>query len=299
MRRADHFDKGKAILETTFWDAARIGDVAAVRVLLAQGVHPDVRDMREVPWDVTALMHAAENGHLPVVEMLLEAGADVNAKDKGIPSVEPGGYTSLLRAVRNGHVRIARVLLKAGAKANDRGPGFYPMSAAAARGSPELINLLLRHGADLNSSDEDERTPLIEAVDEGQLEATKALLKGGANPNAQDELGKTALIHAASDGNRGIVNALLRAKANPNLSDKDDTTPLMWAVIGGHYATTKILLESGVDVNAFDSAHRTALDFAARAENSELMVLIQGNGGKCYRNLRRGPRKRRQMKRNQ
>src|SRR5688572_10521150 len=87
-------------------DAARRGDLAAVRTLLKQGAdasmpHPD---------GMTPLHWAAERGEAPLAEALILAGANVTAVTR------LGGYTPLHLAARNGNAPVLRALIKAGAK---------------------------------------------------------------------------------------------------------------------------------------------------------------------------------------
>jgi ankyrin repeat protein len=68
--------------ERAFMDAAKKGDVDKVREMLGKGIPVDLRADWDMPWDQTALMYAARNGHLEVLRVLLKAGASVSAADK-------------------------------------------------------------------------------------------------------------------------------------------------------------------------------------------------------------------------
>ena len=92
-------------------------------------------------------MWAAAEGNTAAVDVLLEAGADLDAKSNG-------GFTPLLFAVRNAHIDTAVTLLKRGANVNDVAPdGSSALSMAAVNAYFELASVLLDHGANPNLPD--------------------------------------------------------------------------------------------------------------------------------------------------
>ena len=121
-------------------DAARNGDVEAVRSLLAEGA-----DVNTAQGDgMTGLHWAAEGGHAAVADLLLAAGAGVEARTR------VGGYTPLHLASRSGHGSIANALLDAGADpgVTTTGSGVTPLHlAAAAFDGADAVSALLRSGA--------------------------------------------------------------------------------------------------------------------------------------------------------
>ncbi len=133
--------------EKRFLDAARYGDLHTVSALLRDGIDVNIRDGRGVPKNRSALMHAAENGHSRVIDVLFAAGAEVDAKDKGISPDLPGGNTALILAINNGHVRVAERLLDAGASSKTRGGGTTVLCAAAELGDVSLVRRLLNLAA--------------------------------------------------------------------------------------------------------------------------------------------------------
>ncbi|HEX4951987.1 MAG TPA: PQQ-binding-like beta-propeller repeat protein [Thermoanaerobaculia bacterium] len=122
-------------LEEQLWAAARRGDAAAVRSLLARGAEVDA------PFRAggTALLFAAQKGHREVVEALLAAGANVHARE------EVNGWGVLLWASFGGHCELLPLLLERGADPNlrDLSKGLTPLALAVARGSRPCAEALL------------------------------------------------------------------------------------------------------------------------------------------------------------
>jgi hypothetical protein len=122
--------------------AAKFGDAAAMAECLARGNDPNAVSVRHN----TLLLLAAEGGYLPVVRMLLVAGADANRGR--------GETTPLHLAARGGHLRVVEALIAAGA-AVDPVDGFLrtPAMEAAANGQAEVVHHLLERGADPSRCD--------------------------------------------------------------------------------------------------------------------------------------------------
>lgn len=116
----------------------------------------------------------------------------VESDPKLVRTTDASGYTPLHYAATGGHTDVIEVLLDAGADVNARGSrGETPLLLAASKGNVEVVELLIDNGADVNQPGSDKRTPLHKAAMVGDLEVVKALLKGGADPAAVDRGGKT------------------------------------------------------------------------------------------------------------
>jgi ankyrin repeat protein len=104
------------------------------------------------------LIEVAEAGDIDQLTMLLAKGCDVNHVDS-----YRGGYTALHIAAQNGHKAAVRVLIENGANVNARdGTGCTVLRSAAIchGGWPQIVHLLLRSGANAALADRDGRTPL-------------------------------------------------------------------------------------------------------------------------------------------
>src|SRR5262249_48172911 len=160
-------------------------------------------------------IRASERGDLPVVNAMLSQGdVSLNAKRRDT------GDTALLLASENGHLKVVQALLAAGADVNAKGyGGFTALIRASRRNYLEVVRALLAAKADVNAARNDlDRTALLEATDydvrEDHLDVVRALVEAGANANAIDGTGVTALIEAASRGRLAIVRVLLAANAD-------------------------------------------------------------------------------------
>ncbi|MBL7185067.1 MAG: ankyrin repeat domain-containing protein [Phycisphaerae bacterium] len=132
---------------------------------------------------------------------------------------------------------------------------------AAADGDLEQIKLHISKGADVNTRDENARTPLIIAADEGQKNVVELLLSNGAEVEARDDTGATALHHAAIDGYLDIVEVLLEDGADVNAWKGDRSWAAIHAAIQlGYYDIVKLLIDKGADINTKCNISGTPLE---------------------------------------
>jgi len=157
-------------------DAAERGDSATLRQLLKSGA-----DVNETQGDgMTALHWAADRGDVDVAEMLIVAGANVQA------GTRLGGYTPLHLASRNGHAAVVQALLNAKADPDQAtsNSGVMPIHLAAASPNPETARVLIDAGADVNATEARwGQTPLIFAASANRVDTVRMLLEAGADPS--------------------------------------------------------------------------------------------------------------------
>ncbi|CBJ31910.1 ankyrin repeat protein [Ectocarpus siliculosus] len=201
----------------------------------------------------TTLGFAASEGNNHMVRCLLRW------KDKD--EQDQFGYTPLMKAAENGHMPVMETLLDQGADATFRhlDDGSTSIIAAALGGYNEIVIALLNKGADKDSPAANGRTPLMEASRKGHLPVVKTLLNADADVTLAahgltDEdycLGDncTALHFATAGGHLGVVNALLsKGGLEIDAVDTDGTTALHLAVIMGRsLPIMETLLVAGAD----------------------------------------------------
>ena len=116
-------------------------------------------------------------GHPETVDVLLKAGANVNATTRETMKVTP-----LASAAAARQFGIARVLIANGANVNAQAENdFTPLHEVAARGDLEFATLLLDHGANINSKTKDGKTPLSFAQEHKQAAMVEFLRNRGGN----------------------------------------------------------------------------------------------------------------------
>lgn len=217
------------------------------------------------------LHRAAERGDLPTLQALLDAGADLDAKDAA-------GWTPLLRAAKGGHLKALQLLLDRGAGLHACSPrsGGNILHLVAHEGHAELVPFLVARGADVNHADDRGMTPVQRAVLKNRPEVLRRLLEAGADPNLGLERMKP-LSTAVTFRRRELVRLLLAHGADPNASDESGFGLLHQAVGTGDLQTTELLLQHGADPNA-GGEHTTPLMTAISLNKLEAVRLLLAHG---------------------
>jgi ankyrin repeat protein len=149
------------------------------------------------------LLHAAEAGHVVIAQMLLKAGASVDARDAE-------GHDSIFLALKAGRPKVAEVLLKAGAKLEP--DSLIHQLIAAGMADRDSIAFLRQQGANLNKP-LNGKTLLNQAILEQRLEQAKQLILAGAHVDVADGAGVTPLQLANQLGNQDMIRLLMREGA--------------------------------------------------------------------------------------
>jgi ankyrin repeat protein len=258
---------------------------------IVRGGVPPQGEQPPTPGGMTALSFAAREGRLEAARLLIDAGADVNAR-------EANGISPLVMAITNRHTPVAALLLARGADPN----------AADWWGRTPLWSAV-----DMRNLDLDSRT-LANGVDRGPvLELIEALIAKGADVNARvkefppqrrfmmplgslawvDVTGQTAFWRASLSADVPLMKLLLSKGADPNIATFNGTTALMAAagvnwVIGQTYSESpamyleavKLCLELGGDVNAVNAMGLAAIHGAANRGSDDIIELLAKNGAR-------------------
>lgn len=234
--------------------------VAAARLLLERGADINIRGgLGGQP--TSALVEAAEYGCVPLVELLLTKGADVNL----------GVLTALHRA-DPAKPRIFELLIDHGADLEARDhDGKSPLlshSGSARSNAEDTMRLLLRRSADIHARDNSGETALFKAVDLGNRRIIQVLMENGADINARDKHGRTVLFTAVERYYRSdeTVSLLLKLGVDVHLQDFDGNTALTLAAARNKLGLVKLLLGHGASPHTKNEAGDTALTLGAAAK---------------------------------
>jgi uncharacterized protein len=221
------------------------GDVAEAGRLLKEGA--DIKATNR--YGVNAMQLAADTANTELIRLLLKAGADPES-----PNAD--GETALHLVARSGNVAAAKLLLKAGAKVDsvEQFGGQTPLMWAAARRHPEMAELLLSKGADVNAR--------------GAVRDYKRVATAESRAAPRDRGGFTPLMYAARDNCGECVEVLLKHKADVNLADPSFVVPLSIAMMNNNWDFAKRLVEAGADVNQWDMNGNSPLHVAIANMNS-------------------------------
>ncbi|KRT81349.1 Ankyrin repeat-containing protein [Oryctes borbonicus] len=208
-------------LESVLHCAVRANAVACVRLFTAEGA-----DVGQVEYSGLSPIHlAADLGHVQCLKIMLEAkGNNVNAKTR------ERDLTALHLAAEGGYVECIEVLLEKGADTNVKNHrGQTPLHLAARAQAYDCVELLLRKGcADPNIADYDRRTALHAAVGKAarSYDIIEVLVRWGADVNAKDQYGYTPLHIAALNELSQCVEVLMFHGADVTAKSKFGMTAL-------------------------------------------------------------------------
>ena len=185
-------------LNESLLQAAVEGDVDEVKSLISKGVY-----LNAYSWEGTALHIATQYGHEPAVQLLIDAGANVNVEH------HTSGDTPLHYAAACGHKGIAELLIKKGANFNSTDALDYtPLHFAASGGHRDIAELLIAKGAEVDAVQAHGLIPLHESAKWGHKDVAELLINSGSNLNAKDKDGRIPLWYAKAGGNEEIVKLL-------------------------------------------------------------------------------------------
>eukprot|EP00948_MAST-09A_sp_MAST-9A-sp1_P001906 g1906.t1 len=232
---------------------------------------------------------AAEKGNVQICQMLLNAGADVDAQDGS-------GFTPLFLAVKNNRLPAMKMLLEAAADRDipETHGGKTPLIHACSKGDDKTVDLLLKaipeKGIPGASREHHEKhfgwTPLIFAARGGHVKITKRLINNHVDlENRDSHDGWTALFHSVKMHCNEVLQSLITSGANVDIVDNENRTPLMIAVQLGFNDTLNILLDSFVtsfdddaDEDDIQEAIKKLRKFVTRKDsdgNSALHIAVQ------------------------
>jgi len=239
--------------ETALLFAARVGDLASAKLLVAAGANVNDADA----WGVSAVTLAAHSRFTDLVEFLLDARADPNAA--------PNGFTALHEAIMHRDERMAAALLAHGADANAPLKTWTPMrrSADDFNFAPELV------GA----------TPFWLAARFSEPGMMRLLQKHGADPLVVHR--GERMVEGRGEGFQRRTDVTTAVMAAAGMGGGRAWTPIAPDQREAHaLEAIKLAVELGVDVNAANTDGRTALDAAKTLKYETVVAFLTSKGAR-------------------
>lgn len=248
--------------------AACNGHAETIETLLSCGANVNDVDKN----DKTALYWAAEEDHLEALKVLLKR----RAVKKLINIPDRYENTPLHIAAQNGFVPCVQELLDAGADLDAKNEEEQtPLHLAAKNGKTKVVKELVKKDyMVINDEDEDSNTPLHLAALNGYSKTALALIEARANVEARNCTLWTPLDCAAAKGFAKTVKVLLEADAPIDALDRTRTTPLHLACSRGHVSVVSTLIEWGANVAQRDTDGMNCLDLAINHGHKDVALAL-------------------------
>ncbi|MGB8367217.1 MAG: ankyrin repeat domain-containing protein [Candidatus Babeliales bacterium] len=250
--------------QTALGKAAKIGNKKEVELLIKNGANPDLEGLYKFDEpDVYKKSTAYDLGNDEIKNII---AAFKPQKLQKIP---------ILEAIKNNRLEeVRQILLKGEADVVvNQQYGFNwetPLMRSVMRNNTEIVELLLKNGADPNLNDRYNQTALMIAVEWGNIDLVTLLIEHNANIGHQDCLGQTALMNATKYGNINSVALLIEHNANINHQDRWGQTALTEAAQKNNKKIVTLLLENGANPDVQTTDHKTAYDLG----NKEIKNII-------------------------
>lgn len=253
--------------------AAADRDLTATALLLEARVFTEQRDTK----GRTPLAIAVEQGNLPLLAMLLNAGAKPNAVLANSSSV-------LGMAALRGDMLMFDTLLSAGARTDGLMPdGEMILPWAIHQGRADLVSRMMKAGPDPHLKDR-HGTPLLHiAMKAGRRDLMETLISLGADPSAASPDGQTTIQLALKHGWLDAIPRLAAAGADPNAPDKQGIRPLERALAHRDLAMAALFLKAGADPSlpaSGNDASNSPLRIAFEQSDPRFLELFLSRGAR-------------------
>lgn len=260
--------QGPGIINDVFTFAVKNNQLSLIKVLIKTGYN--VNRGGDILQYFRPLTYAVSVKNSPVVDLLLQNGADTTIADK-----EYWNRIPLLLAVSNGDAECTKLLLEHGANPHAVNHSQPPLYFAVTSSSVECAELLVSHKAEIKDCDEDLNYIRL-AVNENHTGMVQFLLKHKANPNLKRSHGsddRLTLRQAIYKKNLDIVRLLLAHKVA--IGDGDSHKAAMFNDI----ACMNLLLNHGSDVNAV-THDKSLLNYAVSHSLAPMAKYLRFKGAK-------------------
>jgi uncharacterized protein len=258
--------------DTALHCASYWGESDIAVTLLDAGADVNARNKTKA----TAVHHAALNDKCDAVKLLVDRGADLNLCDGE-------GNQALHIACSVGNESVVRTLLALGADVLGRNSsnGYTAAHVAAREGFDVICGILYTHGGEavVSTINDAHETPLHRAAAQGQRQAVKVLVEAGADVNAVDANGDTALHLAAMFGMPSTCEELVTHGSRIDAVDEDEQTPLHLACMAKQIDAACTLVDLGANADLKNEEGQTAYDLAVENSLQDVLDAIEDMSG--------------------
>jgi len=276
-----------AMAKTDIWELLRTRDSSGLSVLIASAgsVVNEVGAGEQTPLHLACELDAKD-----CVSVLLAAKAGTETEDGQLRT--PLSLACESRAFGSAQLLLAGDASLAARDKNDMTPLHWMAYHGQSTGAPQLLQLAIAKGADVNAVNYQMQSALHCAIARGNVQSALLLIEAGARLSVEDETGSTvvhlAMQHAVGvpedeSGSFELLGRLLAApggKEAVNAPDREKRTPLHWAAGKNAERCVGALIEAGANVNAADWAEHTPLQWAASVDSLEAVKALVAAGAR-------------------
>lgn len=232
--------------------------------------------LSSVNFQLPPLHEAAERGDsIAVSKLLADKNLNVNEKAGGHRAYR----TALHRAAGYGHLGVVKLLLQAGADPMKLSSVHRtPLHEACTGGHSHLVRYLLQHMTDLDIADSNGQTAAHLAAYHGEAECLRALFSKGGNVTFQDKMGRSPAHLAAMKNQASVLRCILESNVEINCIDDQGRTPGHYAATAGGLDSLKVLAHNDVDVNSRDTSGCVPAHYAAAHDHCSCLGFLLGSG---------------------
>lgn len=251
---------------TPIFYAAQEGQYDTCRFLITCGARTAQKDVNG--W--TPVYVAAVNNRADLLELFFKNGASIDSTDRHHIR------SPLQWAAVHGNISACSVLLQRGAnvEAKDK-EGLTPLLISAQHGHSDLTRLFCIKGAKIDATDEEGRTPLYWSVRNNHPDCVTVLLSAGANVNVSDMNGVPLIFTAVKYGSIELVELLIIQGATKTKLDKCNNNLLHIAVERGDKSMVEHLIAKGISTLSKNSQGMTPLDVARERGRSDIISAFE------------------------
>ncbi len=231
-----------------------------VKYLLDNGADPN-----EASYLGSPLFIASKYGFYDIAKMLILAGAEPEFENKA-------GTSILIEAVKNKHLEVVQLLVDAGAdiENEDSFYGRTPIFFAAQNGDKEILAYLIESGASVNQKDVNMNDPLSLASEGGFPEIIDLLIEKGCKPCDSKGAASTAVLFACSVNKNNVLDTFFAKGLSPNCFAPNGIPLLSWCIKNKYYDSAKTIIKNGADLKLPDNDGETPYDYALSSDKDFL-----------------------------